>query len=101
MSDCAQNKGVFAKTAPEPSKYGFQGSYLRNFLTTRELATQLKVSVRQLERLRKQGNSPPFIRFGKNHIRYVKLALDAWVEELLLASMNNADASTPDAIPHD
>jgi excisionase family DNA binding protein len=82
------------------SHYGFVGTPNRNFLTTKELAAELSVSIRQLERLRENGSGPTFIRVGKKHVRYLKVALDAWVEQQLLASMNNADASAIDAIPH-
>ena len=49
------------------------------FLTTRELADLLHVSLYGLLRWRRDGDGPPFIRIGKNSIRYPRKALEVWL----------------------
>ena len=71
------------KLSVTTSLYGFQGKPGSKFLTTKELAAELKISVKKLERMRNDGSGPPFIRVGKNQIRYLKICLDAWVKEQL------------------
>ena len=84
-----QQSGFFAPDDPKASHsvYGFQGKPGSKFLTTRELAAELKISVKKLERLRIDGGGPPYVRIGKRQFRYVKVALDAWVQEQLDLAM--------------
>lgn len=94
-----QKSGLFAPDDPKAthSVCGFQGKPGSKFLTTRELAAELKVSVKKLERLRIEGGGPPYVRVGKRQFRYVKVALDAWVQEQL----NLAMSATAEKTQHD
>lgn len=51
----------------------------RVYLTEREMAEQLRISMATIRRLRKQGKTPPAIRIG-SQIRYELRACDAWAE---------------------
>lgn len=66
------------------SHYGFQSSKWKNtpFLTPKELADVLSISVRTLARLRAEGSGPPFIKIINGRIRYPIKGLDAWVAKL-------------------
>lgn len=68
--------------AASQSHYGFKATPKNGpFLTPRQLADILKVSVKTLERLRKRGGGPPFIKFGGGQIRYPVVGLDAWLKD--------------------
>jgi excisionase family DNA binding protein len=47
------------------------------FLTTKEAAERVRLSVASLERMRVRGDGAPFIRMG-SRIVYDREALDAW-----------------------
>lgn len=49
------------------------------YLTTREVADLLHVSLWGLFRWRHDGNGPPLVRLGRNTIRYPKQELDSWL----------------------
>ena len=49
-------------------------------VTTAELARQLKISTRTLERWRENGGGPPFILAGRT-VRYPIRALHSWLRE--------------------
>lgn len=67
--------------AASQSIYGFKATPKNGpFLTPRQLAEILKVSLKTLERLRKRGGGPPFIKFGGGQIRYPVVGLDAWLK---------------------
>jgi excisionase family DNA binding protein len=48
-------------------------------LTQQQLADELQVSVRTLERWRQEGTGPAFIRVGRSP-RYRRSDIDAWLE---------------------
>lgn len=67
------------------SKYGFKtGNAIVPFLKPNELARLLSVSLKTLERWRKDGSGPPFIKTGTKRIRYPIIGLEAWAD----ANMN-------------
>ncbi len=45
-----------------------------------EAADYLRVSPRQLRRLRREGGGPRFQRWGPHTIRYLLADLDAWID---------------------
>ena len=49
------------------------------YLTTRELADVLHVSLWGLQRWRHDGDGPPFVRVGRNSIRYPRVDCEAWL----------------------
>jgi excisionase family DNA binding protein len=49
-------------------------------LTQQQLADELEVSVRTLERWRQQGTGPAFIRVGRSP-RYRRADLDPWLDQ--------------------
>jgi len=53
------------------------------YLNTRDAATYLSLSPRQLEHYRAAGVGPRFARIGR-HVRYAVRDLDAWVGERLV-----------------
>jgi excisionase family DNA binding protein len=63
------------------SHYGFQAKAGWNipFLRPKQLAEQLGVSVKTLERMRKDGSGPPFTQLSGKQIRYPIRELEAWV----------------------
>ena len=68
--------------AASQSSYGFKAAPKNGpFLTPRQLAEILKVSVKTLERMRKRGDGPPFVKFGGGQIRYPVVGLDAWLRD--------------------
>ncbi len=64
------------------SFYGFKGSKrgMIPFLSPKELAQHLGVSLKTLERMRKDGSGPPFRTVSKQ-IRYSIVSLDIWFAE--------------------
>jgi predicted DNA-binding transcriptional regulator AlpA len=63
------------------SHYGFQAKAGWNipFLRPKQLAAQLGISEKTLERMRKDGSGPPFIKLRGNQIRYPIRELEAWI----------------------
>jgi excisionase family DNA binding protein len=49
-------------------------------LTQHQLADELQVSVRTLERWRQEGTGPAFIQVGRSP-RYRRADVDAWLEQ--------------------
>lgn len=52
------------------------------FLTTKETAAYLRMSPRSIERLRLEGNGPPYKKCGKGEkskVLYEKSDVDAWL----------------------
>jgi excisionase family DNA binding protein len=49
-------------------------------LTQQQLADELQVSVRTLERWRQEGTGPAFIQVGRSP-RYRRADVDAWLEQ--------------------
>lgn len=61
------------------SSYGYQGKAgFEVFLTPKMLARQWHTSTKTLERMRKDGSGPPYIKIGKGTIRYPAKGLDNW-----------------------
>lgn len=58
------------------------GAIVMPFTTPQLLAKDLKVSLKTLERMRKRGEGPPWMKVGKA-IRYPMKKLDAWIAEQL------------------
>jgi excisionase family DNA binding protein len=56
-----------------------RGHMTDKLLTQRQLADELEVSLRTLERWRQQGTGPAFIRVGRSP-RYRRSDIDAWLE---------------------
>ena len=52
---------------------------LAEHLTTRELADLLHVSRWGLMRWRYDGDGPPFVRLGRNSIRYPRAEFERWL----------------------
>lgn len=50
------------------------------FLTPREFADLMRVSIRTVETWRSRGGGPPFARVGK-HVVYDKIDVDLWINE--------------------
>ena len=76
--------------AASQSTYGFKALPKNGpFLTPRALAAVLCVSIKTLERMRKNGNGPPFIQFATKQIRYPVVGVDAWIRK-------NEQGSPPD-----
>jgi excisionase family DNA binding protein len=51
----------------------------RGLLTQQQLADELQVSMRTLERWRQEGTGPAFVRVGRS-LRYRRSDIDAWLE---------------------
>lgn len=58
-------------------------------LTTAELAAELKVSPRTLQRWRAEGSGPPMVRVGRG-VRYRRRDVNAWLERRDQASQEHA-----------
>ena len=59
------------------------------FLTTEEAALLLRLSPRTLERMRIQGDGPPYFKAGpgkRSRVLYKKAGLEAWVASFAYAS---------------
>ena len=62
------------------------------FLSPKRLSQQLGLSIKTLERMRKDGSGPPFIRTGSKQIRYPIIELDRWVSrQILIAETSSKD----------
>jgi excisionase family DNA binding protein len=55
------------------------GQMTEELLTQQQLADELQVSVRTLERWRQEGTGPAFVRVGRSP-RYRRSDIDAWLE---------------------
>jgi predicted DNA-binding transcriptional regulator AlpA len=88
--------GQMQKTMDENKKasqslYGFKnpkGGFVP-FLTPKELSKQISVSVKTLERWRKEKVGPPFVKIGNKRIRYHIKDIDAWVQENMVQTQVN------------
>jgi excisionase family DNA binding protein len=56
-----------------------RGHMTDKLLTQQQLADELEVSLRTLERWRQEGTGPTFIRVGRSP-RYRRADIDAWLE---------------------
>jgi len=73
--------------------FGFKHPVPRPFLSAHELAKALSVSEPTLERWRRQGLGPPFIKVGNKRIRYPITELDLWVRKSLI-NQDSAESAT-------
>jgi excisionase family DNA binding protein len=62
-----------------PGRPTTRGHRTDKLLTQQQLADELEVSLRTLERWRQQGTGPAFIRVGRSP-RYRRADIDAWLE---------------------
>jgi excisionase family DNA binding protein len=62
-----------------PERPTTRGHMTDKLLTQQQLADELEVSLRTLERWRQQGTGPAFIRVGRSP-RYRRADIDAWLE---------------------
>ena len=69
--------------AESVSYYGFKSSikHQPNFLSPKDLAEQLQVSQKTLQRMRDEGTGPAWKRISKKHIRYAIVDVDAWLKQ--------------------
>ena len=53
------------------------------FLSTKDLMKRLGVSRKYIDRMRKYGDGPPFIKISEKMIRYPVCGYDAWIQRQL------------------
>ncbi len=82
-ADLLSGKTAEQNKIASQSKYGFKAKRGGPFLSPKEVSQQFTLSLKTLERLRKNGGGPPFIKTGSKHIRYPITGLDAWVDAQL------------------
>lgn len=72
-------------TAASKSIYGLKqrAGVNTTFMAPKRLAEELGISVKTLERMRKDGSGPPYIHFGTKFIRYPIVTLETWITALL------------------
>lgn len=77
------------------SYYGFIAQHGKciPFLTPKQLAKALAVSLKTLERQRRAKTGPPFIKMEK-HVRYPIVELDRWVRENLITADSPKSSTT-------
>jgi hypothetical protein len=63
--------------AMQPEKGGCSNVYV----TLDELAQELRVTRRTLERMRERGEGPPVMRLGQRRLVVSRRAADAWLDE--------------------
>lgn len=51
------------------------------YLTTEEVAAMLHLSKATLERWRRQGDGPPFVRAGRRRVLYPADGVDRWLAD--------------------
>jgi excisionase family DNA binding protein len=66
-------------TKENPPGRPSRGQVTERLLTQQQLADELQVSLRTLERWRQEGTGPAFIRVGRSP-RYRRADIDAWLE---------------------
>lgn len=78
LTQAAQRLTVIIKTLakPQPAPAPLVPAGTPEYLTTRDAAALLGVSVKHLEAMRANGNGPPYIRVGKA-VRYPRASLGA------------------------
>jgi len=62
---------------------------MKRLFDQRELATELGLSQRSLERYRLQGNGPRYVRVGLRLIRYRQEDVEAWINQSLRTSTSD------------
>lgn len=73
--------------APDPADYpaGATGKYQDELITTGRAAEFLKTSPRTLEKWRRDGAGPPFVRISHRCVRYRIRDLVSWTESRIPA----------------
>ena len=71
------------ESAPNPVRY----------LTTREVHEYTGISIKELERLRRDGGGPLFCNPSPKIVRYKSTDVDAWLEKDKYANTGQAAAS--------
>ena len=82
---------IAANKVASHSVYGFkakEGAFI-TFLTPKQLAAHLQVSLKTLERMRANGSGPPFVKIINKTIRYPIVTLDAWVKSRMGALLQD------------
>lgn len=51
---------------------------MQDFLTVKEAAVHVGLSVHTLNAYRISGNGPPYFKLGGKHVRYDRTQLEAW-----------------------
>ena len=71
--------------ADSHSKYGIceKPGFFIPFISPKRMAAQFETNIKTLERLRKTGEGPPWVKWGNKRIRYSVKLLDAWIDEQL------------------
>jgi predicted DNA-binding transcriptional regulator AlpA len=59
---------------------------MATLLTQREAASVLRLSERTIERMRRVGNGPRFVRLANHSVRYRQQDLDAYIAARVVAS---------------
>ncbi len=74
-------KNIEKSEKDKNSFYGFKPSKrgIVPFLSPRELSQHLGISLKTLERMRKDGSGPPFVKIRNKQIRYPIASLDTWI----------------------
>ena len=68
-----------ATTGDNPKRPTGRGHMTDKLLTQQQLADELQLSLRTLERWRQQGTGPAFIQVGRSP-RYRRADVDAWLD---------------------
>ena len=63
------------------------------FLTESETARLLRLSERTMQRLRKRGDGPPYVRLGSRRVVYSRGHVVAWAEAHLWSSKTEEQES--------
>lgn len=64
-----------------------KGMNMTGYFNARELAQHLGISMPTVQRWRKEGKGPPYIKIGQI-IRYEKQAVEAWLDKQSHAQSN-------------
>ena len=65
----------------------------REFLTEKQAAYYLNMSVRTLQSWRLRGGGPVFTRLGARAVRYRRMDIQSWIESGRLSSTSQASAA--------
>lgn len=79
----ADSKKAKGKSSEDyKSKHGFlplHGAHAVS-LSPKDVAARLGVSEKTLERWRREGKGPPFVKVSYKRVRYMVKELDAWID---------------------
>lgn len=57
---------------------GEKPNTMTDFMTVKEAAAHLRLSVHTLNAYRYKGNGPPYFKLGGSHVRYDRQQLESW-----------------------